>query len=413
MPQSDGAADLVPSSNRDLRWCILLLAATVVVLVPLVWPEAFLIADPASSPNLWGCCAALLIPAGTMAVAWMRLLPYGRSEKIAALACLAVLSAWCVDLHYTTVDLANFSGPPFVDNVDWQQQLHAGILHLERDSLPHSYRFLPDCIVAWIELLTRHYLAAALIYRLTFQFLLLLSVYRLARRSVDSSTSLVALCLFALAYPPSIRYYAGQLTDPMSHLSFVLAALCLEPRRPWLFFATVVIGVVAKESVLVMPGYACLIELSSPRRWTPWLLTFAAGLGVAIAIRSLVVDEVAYQNISNLEPDNFIANLQAVPFWTRQTWNTIGMLALLAALRWRTQPLTLRRMALYLAPCLWLSNLFLSTLLEARNFIPAAVPLAIMAAHSLIWQRSDKGASPEPAGAGESPESFTSAAGRE
>jgi hypothetical protein len=116
---------------------------------------------------------------------------------------------------------------------------------------------------------------------------------------------------------------------------------------------------------------------------------------LAVAIRLSIAEVVEYRSISKLQPLNFIANLRDVSYWTRQTWHTIGFLFLLAVWHWRSQPLPLRRLACFLAAALWLSNLFLSTLLEARNFVPAVVPLAIMAAITL-WSTPQRGTASPP-----------------
>jgi hypothetical protein len=138
--------------------------------------------------------------------------------------------------------------------------------------------------------------------------------------------------------------------------------------------------VLAKESILVLPMYVCLAGWRTAARCTPAAAVFAVALALTFAVRAGIARDPAFENISGLAPDHFISNLKDLSHWTRQTWHTIGVLLVVAALQWRAQPRELLRIALFLAATLWLSNLFLSHLMEARNLLPAAIPLSIMAA---------------------------------
>lgn len=398
------------SSPRDPWIAAAACGITLVLCAPIVWPERFLsAAADGRGISAAGAAVALLLPLLAVAAAWWFWLPEGGRSRVLALGAALLLSGWCVDLHYSNVDLGRYFEGLFTDNVHWQKWLHAGVLRLDaaaptpgdpavvREVIPHSYRFLPDCLLAWMMLLTHNYLAAALIYRLTFQFLLYIALFRFARRWLNVPCALLAMLLFALVYPPSIRYYAGQLTDPLSHLSFVLGMIFMESRRWWLFAATVTIGVLAKESILVLPVYACLANA----RVSVWMWcgsVFVGGLALALLVRYVVARDPAFENISGLAPDHFISNLRDVSHWFRQTWHTVGALLMIAALSWRSVPAPLRRLGLFLAAALWMSNLFLSHLMEARNLVPAAVPLATMAAAALSsWIGADASVAPRQA----------------
>jgi hypothetical protein len=378
-------SELPAASKRDWITCGLAFAATALLLAPVVRPDLFPKAfDETTSAWLPGIAIAGLIPIAAFCLAAWRWLPYPRDQRWGTLLAMSLLSVWCVDLHYSNVDLMNYFGDLYVDNVEWQRRWHDRILRLDPGVIPHCYRFLPDCLVACIQLLTGKYFIAAMIYRLTAQFLLLLCVYRFARRWLEHLPAAAVLLLFAIAYPPSLRYYAGQLTDPLSHISFLLCFLALDANRPGLFCAPAVIGVLAKESILIVPLYAALSRLRRPKEALVWLTIFAASLALAIVVRVVVARNVTYEKISGVTPAHIRANFLDAWHWGRQAWETVGALAFVAALRWRSQPRQLWGMFLFLFACLWVSNLVFSHLKEARNFIPLTPIVAVMAVNTFL-----------------------------
>src|SRR5208283_1697756 len=96
------------------------------------------------------------------------------------------------------------------------------------------------------------------LYRLLFGMLLFYAIYRYARVFSGHLGAIIAVLLTAAVFPISFQYYVGQLTDPMSHLSFVLAFLFIEREDFPFLLTTLVIGALAKESVLAMAGYYAL-----------------------------------------------------------------------------------------------------------------------------------------------------------
>lgn len=359
----------------------MILILSLPVMAPVIWPEALAwLSDTPSRQNPLGLCVAATIPIAMALIAFRWWLPYASKERWAAMLLLSLLSCWCVDLHYSNVDLGHYFKDSYLENVEWQRHLQDRVLHLDPAVVPHYYRFLPNCVVAWLQLLTGNFLSAALIYRLTVQFALLLGIYRLARHWLDQHGALLAVSFYCLAYVMSLRYYAGQLTDPLSHLSFVLGYLFLIANRPWPFLVVVVLGVLAKESILVLPVFAALWFMRTPRDCLKWSMSLLAGMAVLVSVRLIAAGEPTYEKISGVSPDHVASNIVKVWQWGRQTWQTIGALWFVAALRWNSHPLLLRRMTLFLFPCLWISSLLFSHLEEARNYIPVSVLLAVMAA---------------------------------
>jgi hypothetical protein len=66
------------------------------------------------------------------------------------------------------------------------------------------------------------------LYRLIFEFLLYYAIYRYARLYTAFPGAVLAVVLSSVIYPVTFENYAGQLTDPMAHLAFVLALIFLE-----------------------------------------------------------------------------------------------------------------------------------------------------------------------------------------
>jgi hypothetical protein len=378
------AADAQP--RRDIAVGGVVLVAALVVMLPVFRPAWFVL-DPATPVPLRsvGACLAAAICLSIAASVYRWWTPFPQAERRGLLLSAILLSLWCVDLHYSNVDLGDYFGDLYADNVDWQRRLQAGVLALDPITIPHCYRFLPNCVVAWLQLLTGNYLVAALLYRLTAQFVLLLAIYRLARLWNEAVGGLIALLLYALAYVASLRYYAGQLTDPLSHLSFVLGYWYLAAGRPWAFVPVMVLGVLAKESVLLLPMFAVLTHPRSPRACAAWGMSLIAAGVVIWGVRVVVAGDPAYEKISGVTPAHVHDNFLDVWHWGRQTWETVGALWVVAAIAWRSQPVLLRRLVVFLFPTLWVSSLLFSHLKEARNLIPVSVVLAVMAAR-VVWR---------------------------
>lgn len=162
---------------------------------------------------------------------------------------LLLLSFFLTDLHYCTVDSRR---------LQWQASQYVNIL-AGQEGIPHQYRFLPQGILWWMVLFSGDFLFAYYIYRLFFTFAVCLSLYKLSRMYNPHEGSLIVVLLYAIFYPLSIRYYYGNLLDPMFHFIFILALIYCQKRKMLEVFFLVTMGMFVKETViLVVPCYYLL-----------------------------------------------------------------------------------------------------------------------------------------------------------
>jgi hypothetical protein len=299
-----------------------------------------------------------------------------------ALILAAMLTLVVNALHFTMVDAFNgvrYFGPDYA-NVWWQELTQQQVLQLSPSSLPHSYRFLPNGFVRLYEMILGDFPTARDAYRNLFGLLLFYALYRYARLYVGHVGGLLTQLLFAVVYPISFRYYAGQLTDPMSHLAFVLAFIFLEKERFWLLLLTMLIGSLAKETLLALMGYYALVHCRERTYWLKIIILAGSGLAIYLGVRAWVLHGVpGYANISGVEPNHIVENWEEES-WPPQLFLTVGPLIPFGALAWPRAPRALRWLAVYLAVVLFVSSLVFSWLRETRNFMPLAAVLAVMSA---------------------------------
>lgn len=352
---------------------------TGIAVLPVIGPEsirAFFRSDTFVATRV-GLIAALTIPA----VVFIAMAVYLRRRSIdappAVILFLLLLAVWMTDLHYSNVDLQQYTDE-FRDNVALQQDLHDRVVALSPDSVPHCYRFLPNAIVVWLQCLTGGYLAAALIFRLTVNLLLVAAIWCFARIFTGTPGSIVAILLWAVAYPISIRFYAGQLTDPLSHLTFVMCFILAE-RRNYLGTALVVFaGLLVKETILIMPLWFVIRHYRDRSAWIRMALLFAAATGSGLALRTYIAGGFDYDRISGVGPAWIEVNLADVWYWSRQLLGTVGILVPLTACGWNRSPQSLKHLVVFLFPVLFVSSAVFSWLRESRNFMPMVIPMAII-----------------------------------
>ncbi|HEY3740662.1 MAG TPA: hypothetical protein VGL53_12500 [Bryobacteraceae bacterium] len=302
-------------------------------------------------------------------------------ESRAALLVFTVflLTTMVNNVHHYNIDQTS-SYFVSITNDAWQRANHDLVIQLSPKVLPHSYRFLPDSIVRWMELARIDYAAARDFYRLIVGLILFYTIYRYARLYCSYSGALLAMLLIAVTYPISFEYYAGQLTDPLSHLSFVLAFIFLETGEFAALLTVLLIGSFTKETVLAMAGYYILFH-SKERgyRWKAPVLGLSS-IAVFLGVRMFVLHGAPnYQEISQT---NMIEQLRLNlfdPSWRAPFALTACALLPVLALAWKTTPLALKRQVLYLLPVLFISSLFFSWLKESRNFMPMVFALAVVA----------------------------------
>ena len=296
-------------------------------------------------------------------------------------------------VHHYFVDLnAIFPRTSNMSNLQWQVLIQQIVMQLRPD--PYSYRFLPNCIVRWIELAGINFAAARDIYRLVFVLLLFYVMYRYARLYTNYIGGIVAMVMVAAVYPVSFEHYAGQLTDPLSHLSFLLAFISLETGAFAAFLTTLFIGSMAKETVLALAGYYVLFCRGNRNYGLK-----AAVLCVAVPLAYFGVrlpvqkGHMEYQQISGVSLDHVPSNWAdngIDPNGQTLFGITAGAFLPFLLLGWKDTPRSLRSMALFLLPVLFTSSLFFSWLHEARNYMPVVFVLAVVAARYLTGAE-DKG----------------------
>jgi len=310
------------------------------------------------------------------------------SKKISLFILLTLISFVLLDIHYIYIDSqSQYSSHYFdhISNPQWQIEIHRGILALDPKILPHSYRFLPNSLTRVFEFLTGDFSYARALYRYTFMFLLLFSIYYYARLFYSHERALLSVFIYAMIYPISIRFYAGQLTDPISHLLFVWSFIFLQLDCFVYFCLSILIGLLAKETILVMPIYYVLIRMKDKKRWAQGGILLALGISIIFIIRIMVTsNDLTYKNISGVEVSHVLRNLSYFDLWGRQVGFTIGILLPFFVLAWRTTRKELKHLVGFLLPVLLISNVIFSWVHETRNLIPVVIPMAIIASDYLM-----------------------------
>jgi len=299
------------------------------------------------------------------------------------LVCLVVLfAAIASQLHSVNVD----DGRDYFDNTSnaaWQVKLHNDVLRLDPAGLPHTYRFLPNAIVRWMEIAGLDFETARDLYRLLCGLPLFYALYRFARLFTTHVGGVLAMSLAAIIVPVSYENYAGQLTDPLSHLSFVLAFIFIETGEFGYLITTVLLGSLAKESVLALAVYYILFRgKEKGYRWKAAAM-FAGAAAIFAGVRWAVLGgPLRYAQVSGGPPHLVRFNLTDGR-WPVLFLLTAGAFLPFLVLGWKETPATLQRLALFLLPVLWLSSTFFGFLAETRNFMPVVFVLAVVAARQL------------------------------
>jgi len=379
------------STDRRLiiRATVLSLALAIVSALPVIVPHHWMTAGtrPAAVALLMRA-VAFCLPLVALLLCLKIDLGLAMRGKIALLIAFGALSWALTDLHYTTVELGHyFPSDSYGDNRDWQLMMHRAVLRLDPGWLPHSYRFLPDGVAEILTWLTGSFEPARAIYRLTFTFLLLLSIYYWSRLYTGHGAAIAVVMVYAIVYPASIRYYAGQLTDPMSHLAFVVAYIFLELEVFPFVAVAILLGLLAKESVALLVVYFLFFEREQKHHWLKSLGLIAGSAAVLLGVRAYVQHgNFGYGQISGVPIEHVLENLRDLDFWPRQFVFTIGCFLPFVVLDWRNVPRRLKRMLLVVAPGLIGSSLFFSWLREARNYVPATIILALITVRFLARQ---------------------------
>jgi hypothetical protein len=326
----------------------------------------------------------------------LRTLGKARSMVLAFL--IVFLAAITYQLHRYYIDHASLT--PAISNLDWQIKVHEGVMHLAPSFAPHSYRFLPNCLVRWLQLAGFGYENARDAYRLFAGLVLFYALYRYARLFANYAGAVIAMLLVALIYPISFEYYAGQLTDPLSQLSFILALTFVETADFALFSSTLLIGSLAKETVLAMAAYYVLFRRAERHYGLKASLLACAVVIDYFGVRWLVLGRSAhyrYDQVSGITQADVWIN------WHNGRWLPVVLLSVGSLLpflfaNWKDTPSALKQQVFFLLPTLFLSSLFFSWLFEARNFMPLVFVLAVVTGRymsKILLQEEKASASPQ------------------
>ena len=308
---------------------------------------------------------------------------FSKKEKTEALFLCVAFAFLSTYLHIWLVDLGHYFKE--VSNQEWQIFMHNSVINLRPEALPDSYRFLPNSLVRLFEQVTGDFSAARDGYRNLFGVLVFYSLYRLARLFLRHGGSLFCLALWMVVFPISFRYYAGQLTDPLSHLSFLLAFIFIETEQFVYLLLTIVIGCLAKESIVAMAGYyAFFCTREKSHLWKTSLLVFASVATCALTRVWVLHGVPNYEQISGVALGHVADNWNNYSLWLPGLLYTVGVFTPFLFAGWRKTPWTLRSLAVYLFPVLFLSSLVFSWLREARNFMPLVAVLTVLTVYYLV-----------------------------
>lgn len=320
--------------------------------------------------------------------------------RLALLIFIAGISLLLVDIHSVYIDGTGFldgtvthGSQYFVDatNMEWQMNMHKFVIALDKGVLPHSYRFLPNCMLEYFLVLTNDFQFSIYIFRVIFMILMLYAIYYYSLLYCSHETALLTMLIYGTVYQISIRFYAGQITDPVSHLCFILSFIFLELDLFLYFSLAVLIGCLAKESILIMAGYYLLKSICRRNNLLKATLLLLFTLALIAGIRLYISHDIRYENISEVGLDHIWTNLNSVNPWGRQLLFTIGIFLPFLALSFKNGVRSARNLVLYLLPCLLFSNLLFSWMFETRNLVPALIPMALITANYLISIYNDNG----------------------
>jgi hypothetical protein len=295
-----------------------------------------------------------------------------------------LLAAIVNQMHKTIVDYGvPHSNNKNQSNLMWQVEFHNYVINMMPGALPHSYRFLPNAIVRWMEIGGFSFEAARNLYRVYFGLLIFYALYRFARLYTDYRGAIIAMLLTAVIYPASFIHYAGQLTDPLSHLSFLLCYIFLEIQDFPFFLSSMLIGALAKETVLALAGYYVLFSRKEKRYPVKALAACVCGAAMYFGVRLLVLKgTMGYRNVSGVGLEQVAKNWHE-PLWRNLFLLTAGALVPLVVLAWGKTPRPLKNLTLFVFPVIFVSSLLFSWLVETRNFMPVVFILSVIAGNFL------------------------------
>jgi hypothetical protein len=360
--------------RASLPWIgLLLVAALSVPPLLLERPEVTAVEEYSSPIIAWGSRAVVL--AAMFAV--IRVAVWSASSgdpwAIWAELPLVVLAGLMTAFHWQHLD-----GDP--DRAAWQLDMYFKIFNHTQEP-PHLFRALPYGFVRSLEHVTGDWTFSCVAYRWFFTWWFVWGCYRFARLWFSGPLSLLTLLPVAVLYPLSVWYYWGQLTDPLSHSLFVFGFIWTVQDRTALLAASLALGVLAKETVVLMVpanwacywrggvrpllkamvlGVVCVAAFLAARMPYGWYPGYEKlnGTERLMVFDNLGIGEPYYHSAASwmenyLHPAQFV--LPFVPF---------------IAWGWRRIDARLKALCLVLTPLVLLSNLCFGWLYESRNYMP-------------------------------------------
>jgi hypothetical protein len=303
-------------------------------------------------------------------------------EKVRRYSGFALLAAFLTFYHYFNVDLAHLA---------WQIEQYNGVLR-HTYVAPDQYRFLPQGILWWMLLGNADFVFSYVVYRFLFTFLLCQAIYQFARLYLTPCESVFVVLLYAVFYPLSTRYYYGNMLDPMSHAVMLAALTCCYRRQFAQFSWLIVLGMLIKETMLVIiPCYYLMnsktMRLRDARVAGRLAVITVIALAVFLACRIPFNFHYDFKTLNRTSELMIYSNLgfsgakhwSSVPVYQRYLHPILFIFIWLPLIIWKRRllPAPLFRTALYLAAAFYLTNLCFSWNHESRNFVPPLIVLLV------------------------------------
>jgi hypothetical protein len=284
-------------------------------------------------------------------------------------------------------------------NAEWQRTLYLDILNQTGDEnglrIPHQFRPLPYGFVRMLEWITGDWWFSCIVYRWCFTFWFLWGAHRFARLFLKPMPALLTILPLVALYPLSVPYYRGQLTDPLSHALFIVALIYVVQDRWMLLAATLALGVMGKETVLLVTVsyFACYWRLGWPAFYRTAVLG-AACVAAYFAVRASIGWRLGFDKINGTEGLMIESNLGidlglgyakyrgAAPVVMNYLHPVlfVGPFLPFIIFGWRRIDGRLKAAFLTLTPLLLVTNLCFGWMYESRNYMPLVPLLATMAA---------------------------------
>jgi hypothetical protein len=327
----------------------------------------------------------------------------GKRGKLVRYFGFALLAGLLTDLHYFMVDMDP-------DKFQWQTDQWVGIFQ-HTYLPPDQYRFLSQGTLWWMTLTNSDFDFSYYAFRFFFTLLLCLAIYRLARLYLPTQASVLIVFLYGAFYSLSIRFYCGNLCDPMSHLIMLTALYYCRLRQFWSFFWLFILGVFTKETMLLLAPCYYLMNLEHTRlrqeqNWQRMILLGLAGFAAFFACRLPFHFAFSYQCLNRTTAPMIWSNLgighppvdSFVPVFLRYLHPIlfIFMWLPLILIHRRRLPDSLFWTSLYLAAGLYATNTWCGWNYESRNFVPGLILLLICTMVILReWVHEDPAEAPE------------------